>query len=294
VRVSAITSNFAPLLIFLGKNKNMLKHITIIICLVFCLSACKPQPENEKMSPEMAKNMLKLKGYNFDEKNYLDAVRKNDVSAVLAFYDAGINANAINENKVTALNFAILSSEPKVVKIMLDKCDLNLKDNNGNTPLYLAYKEKKADLVDLLLEKGASADAVGRDNNTLNQSVLYLAVIRDDIDLIKKLLDKGANPSLADSNNATPLTEACVSSGDLEIVKLLLDKNADVNVKETNDGTALTYAAGNTSITAEKRTELVKMLLAKGADKTIKDGKGRTALENAKEKKHTEIIDLLK
>jgi ankyrin repeat protein len=272
----------------------MLKINTIMLGFFLFFCACQQPAEKEKMTPEMAKNMLKLKGYNFDESNYLDAVRKNDVSAILAFYDAEINPDALSDSKIPALNFAIQNSEPKTVKIMLNKCNLNLKDNNGNTPLYLTIKSKKQELTDALLEKGADVNSTGRDGKTLNQSCLYLAVIRKDQELLKKLLDKGANPNLLDSGGASPLSEICAVSGNIEIAKMLLDKGADVNILEPQDGTALHYAASNANLTAEKRAELVKLLLAKGADKNIKDKKGRTVLARAKENNFTEVIELLK
>jgi ankyrin repeat protein len=272
----------------------MIKNLLLILCLIISLSACKPQPENTPMTPDMAKNMLKLQGFNFDEKGYFDAIRQNDTTAIKAFFDAGINPNAVNDTKVPALSYAIQNCELKTVKALIEKCDLNLKDNNGNMPLHLALKSKKFEMFEALLEKGADVNSVGKAGSQDNQSVLYLAVIRDEADLIKRLLDKGANPNLLDSGGASPLNEVCAVSGNLEVAKMLIEKGADVNVKEPKDANALIYAIRNDNLTSENRVELVKMLLAKGADKNAKDAKGKNALDNAKASKRNEVIELLK
>lgn len=266
----------------------------LILCLIFLFSACKPQPENTPMTPDMAKNMLKLQGFNFDEKGYFDAIRQNNVTAIKAFFDAGINPNAVNDNKVPALSYAIQNCELKTVKALAEKCDLNAKDNNGNMPLHLALKSKKFDMFETLLEKGADVNSIGKAGTQDNQSVLYLAVIRNESELVKQLLEKGANPNLLDNGGASPLNEVCAVSGNIEIAKMLIEKGADLNVKEPKDANALIYASRNENLSAEKRVDLVKLLLEKGADKNAKDVKGKTALENAKALNHSEIYDLLK
>ncbi len=271
----------------------MFKFSTIIFCLIIFLSACQPQRTDEPMLPEMAKSMLKLQGYFFDEKNFFRAIKENNVAAVKAFFDAGINPNSVNENKITALNVAIKESETKIVKAIIEKADINLKDNNGNSPLYLALKENKDDVVEALLAKNVDTNAVGRDGGTENQSILYLATIRNDEALVQKLLEKGANPNLADNAGATPLNEVCYASGNVNIAKMLIEKGADVKLKEKKGGTALIYIASNNNISASKRQEIVKLLLEKGADKSAKDISGKTALDWAKKQNHPEVVELL-
>jgi ankyrin repeat protein len=59
--------------------------------------------------------------------------------------------------KYTPLHFAVL--HPKILEIMLEvPCDVNAKDQDGNTPLHLALKEKKEDVVKLLINKGSKLD----------------------------------------------------------------------------------------------------------------------------------------
>ena len=68
----------------------------------------------------------------------------------------------------------------------------------------------------------------------------------------------------------------------------MIDEGADVNAVDSGEHfTALMMAA------AEGNSEVVKVLLAEGADRTMKDIDGDGALEFAREKNHTDVIELL-
>jgi ankyrin repeat protein len=273
-----------------------LKITLICLILISLTVACQRDDPNEPMNPDMARSMLRLKGYTADEAGFFQAVKNNDVVILKAFIDAGINPNGFNENGETLLTLAIQYAESKTVKALIEKVDINLKDKKGNSPIHLALLKNKDDALNALLEKGADVNVAGRDGKTENQTVLYLAVIRSRDDLVEQLLAKGANPNIADSGNATPLTEACVGATvKPAIVKMLLDKGANPNVQENLSGAhSLIWIASNKDISSSKRVEVAKMLLEKGADKSLKDKKGRTALDWAKQSENKDVVELLK
>lgn len=249
----------------------------------------------DETSPEMAENMLKLRGYKYTEPEFFRAVSNEDGAAVRAFMQAGMNPNAKNEQGETALTYAIQNKDPKVIRVLLERADVNLKDEQGNSPIHLAIKKDKEDIFDLLLEKNADVNTGGKSGKTQNQTALYVAVLKGRKDLVQKLLEKGADPNIADSDGAFPLSEAVVNAGsNPQIVKLLIDKGANINAQESNKATALIYAAANKQISAQMRREIVKILLDRGADKTIKDEKGRSALDWAKQNGNEETAELLK
>ena len=195
--------------------------------------SCQQSDPNAPMNPEMAKNMIKLRGFSADEKDLFQAIRSADVTILKAFFDAGVSPNAVNEDGFTALTFAIQKAEPKVVKALIEKADINLQDKNSNSPIHLALDNDKEEIFSALLEKGADINVTGRHKTTTGQSVLFVAVIRNRIDVIQKLLEKGADPNLADSDQAIPLAEACIGeSVKPEVVKLLLDNGAKTNLQE--------------------------------------------------------------
>lgn len=246
-------------------------------------------------TPEMAQNMLVLRGFKFTEPEFFRAIKLEDTTAVQGFLQAGINPNAKNESGETALTFAILNADPKVAQVLAEKADINLKDDNGNAPLHLAVFKNRDALVDLFLEKNPDVNVGGTRGKLENQTPLYAAVIQGNADLVKKLLDRGAKPNIADSEGGLPLTEAVVrANANPEIIRMLLEKGADVNARESNKNTALIFAAANRNINPQTRREIVEMLLKNGADKSIKGDGGKTALDWAKSVGNTDIAELLK
>ncbi|HRH42714.1 MAG TPA: ankyrin repeat domain-containing protein [Pyrinomonadaceae bacterium] len=274
-----------------------MKLKTALICLflmIFSFSCQKADPD-APMQPDMAKSMIKLKGYTADEAGLFSAVKLDDVVILKAFFDAGINPNAQNELGESLLTFAIQNVETKTVKVIIERADINLRDRYGNSPIHLALLKNKDEILNKLLEKNADVNVPGRDGKLQGQTVLYLAVARNREDLVQNFLERGANPNIADKDGFLPLAAACVGDGiKSSTVKMLLDKGADPNGKESNGATPLIYIAGNKYVTSEERREIVKMLLDKGADKTIKEKKGRTAFDVAKQFQIKDLDDLLK
>ncbi|CAN5869183.1 hypothetical protein BH20ACI4_BH20ACI4_28040 [soil metagenome] len=272
------------------------KTILTSICLFLCLLtvfACGAR--TDETTPEMAQSILKLRGYKYTEPEFFRAITMEDAVAVRGFLQAGINPNAKNEKGETALTFAVRYKDPKIAKLLVEKADLNLRDDNGNMPLFVAIKNEKKELFDLLLEKGADANSSGAANEkTKNQTALYVAILQGREDLIGKLLNKGADPNIADSTGALPLSEAVLRrDANPRVVKMLLEKGANPNVQESDKVTPLMYAAENKNINPQTRNEIVQMLLDKGADKTIKDKDGKTAVDWAKKGGNKNTVELL-
>lgn len=256
---------------------------------------CNSQSSDSPMTPDMAKNMIKLRGYEPDESGLIKAVKANDTAMFKAFWDAGVTPNAKNDKGETALNLAIQNSELKTIKAIAEKADINLKDGLGNSPLYLSLQKKNEDAFNYLLEKGADVNASGTSGKITNQSLLFLVITRGRDELIPKLLEKGANPNAADNSNSTPLQELCVRNDTkVENVKQLLEKSADPNIQDKNGNSSLILIAANKEIAAATRVEITKLLLSNKADKNLKTIKGKTALDWAKENGNADVVSLLK
>lgn len=271
-----------------------LKIYFVLVCLIF-VAACAGSSDETPPAPEMTKNMLKLRGFEFNEDGFFKAIRLNDAVAVKGFFDAGMDANSKNRVGETALTYAIINAEPKIIKAVADKADINMQDNLGQSPLHLALSKQKQEIFDYLLEKNANVNVPGAKQKLKNQTVLYIAVTRGDEELVRKLIERGADPNIADAEGAVPLAEACIGGRlNQEIIKMLIDKGAKVNHQEKNGATPLIYIAANKQTSPENRQAVVKMLLAAGADKKLKDTKGKTALDWSKEMGTKDVADLLK
>lgn len=274
-----------------------MKIFTFLILLMTFISFAGCGARSDVTTPEMAQNMLKLRGFNFTEPEFFRAIKLNDGVAVKGFLQGGINANAKNKEGETALTHAIQYAETPLIKLIIEKAEINTRDDLGNSPLHLALTKKKEDIFKFLLEKNADVNVPGKaSSKTTDQTVLYVAVARADEELVKQLLERGANPNIADSAGALPLVEAVVDTdANPNIVKMMLDKGAEVNKTEIESGAhALIFIAQNDRVSASTRTEIVKLLLDKGANKTLKDKTGKTAFDRAKENKNTETAELLK
>jgi len=267
----------------------------LLTLLLFCFLLIGCDSRDEKSSPEMAKNILKIRGYAFTQEDFFRAIQQNDRVAVGGFLDAGFDPNTKNKRGETALTYSIANAEFETVKLIADRADINLKDDLGQFPLHLALSKQKEEIFNYLLEKGADVNIGGAKGNLKNQTVLYLAVTRGREDLVEKLLEKGADPNIADSEGGLPLAEACIGATvNPNIVQMLINKGANVNLAEANGVTPLMYIAENNKAPLEVRKAVVEILLKAGADKKLKDKKGKTAFDWATERKNTEIAQMLR
>lgn len=279
-------------------NETYKRICTSAIMLIIAVFAFACAAREGETTPEMAKNILKLRGYNFTEADYFKAISAGDLIALKTFQNAKIDPNAKNEKGETALTYAVENADnEKVFKQVLDNgADVNMRDDLGVSPIFLAVKKNKKEFLDLLLERDADVNIPGKTGEVDNQTALSVAVANDDKETVKKLLERGADPNIADSKGLLPLPGAVIGpTADAEIVKMLLENGAKVNGQEKENGaTALIYIASNKEVSAQTRTEIVKMLLENGADKSLKTKEGKTALDWAKEVKNEDVVELLK
>jgi len=149
-------------------------------------------------------------------------------------------------------------------------------------PLHQAILRRRADMVRLLLDRGADpllADVSQR-------SPLQLAVERADAGLVGLLLARGADPKARDKAGWTPLHHAGAKN-QLAIARLLLDGGANPNQLSELGGTALHEAAVSGSV------ELIKLLLERGVDPKVVSKTNVTALDLAREYKNAPVVEFL-
>lgn len=160
--------------------------------------------------------------------------------------------------------------------------DVNAKSSEGYTPLTTAVREDRADMVDLLLARGADPAIRGQDwplcmavkrpnilkkllpavSNPKNfKGVVEMAVCANQLESIRLLLSAGF--SVEDKNGGvfSPLTSA-IREGHKHIVRYLIDEaGADVNAP----GEHLPIIKAIRRM-RDNDTEILELLLARGAD----------------------------
>lgn len=155
------------------------------------------------------------------------------------------------------LHQAILDGDgAAVLQLARNKDLLRQKNEEGETPLHLAIREKMPEYAMLLIEAGADLEA----KNLRGSNTLHYAAQCKEIGLVSKILS--LQPRLVNVKNSTygrsPLHYAVLNSS-LEIVALLVKYQADVNVKDDDNFTSLDLA-----IWFGKK-DCIEMLAAHGA-----------------------------
>ncbi|KAK8004980.1 hypothetical protein PG990_011017 [Apiospora arundinis] len=124
--------------------------------------------------------------------------------------------------------------------------NLEVEDEYGERPLYLAARLGLLEAVQVLLEKGA--DVESQNTRSLDfPNALYQAVSRNSVQIAEVLLQHGADINAWTWNGTTPLAIA-VGGRAVEIVDLLLQYGADKEAKDNNGITIRALAAESPQI----------------------------------------------
>ncbi|MGD0276779.1 MAG: SUMF1/EgtB/PvdO family nonheme iron enzyme [Syntrophales bacterium] len=142
----------------------------------------------------------------------------------------------------------------RVRQILEQGTDVNIRDQQQNTPLHVAIYHGKIAVAVFLIHKGADINAY----NCYHETPLFYAASQGQKEAAELLLQKGADVNARDASQDTPLFYAA-SKGKTEVVQLLLQKGAEVNAKDRHNETPLHWASSH------GKTEVVTLLIKKGA-----------------------------
>lgn len=152
------------------------------------------------------------------ERDFLSAAAQGDVGRMSALLKE-VNVDArLESDGETALHRAASRGHLQAVRLLLDGgASVDAVDGEGVTPLVLAAYRGQTDVVKLLLERGAFVNAQEKRNG---HSSLSHAVGRGDKALVAVLLSHGADPRLKSADGRTALDRA-EANGATELVALL-------------------------------------------------------------------------
>ncbi|KAM6201007.1 ankyrin repeat, SAM and basic leucine zipper domain-containing protein 1 isoform 2-T2 [Rhynchocyon petersi] len=193
----------------------------------------------------------------------------------------------LKEAKTETLKKALTTGDISLVKELLDSgISVDSSFRYGWTPLMYAASVANAELVRVLLDRGANA-SFEKDKQTVLITACSARGSQEQIlKCVELLLSRNADPNVACRRLMTPVMYAS-RDGHPQVVALLVAHGAEVNTQDENGYTALMWAAHQ----GHKR--VVLKLLELGAQKTLQTKDGRTASEIANRNKHTEIFSLL-
>lgn len=191
-------------------------------------------------------------------------------------------ADVKDANKRGALHFAAREGQTEVCKYIVEelKLDVNIKDEDGETPLLHAARQGHVATVKYLIDYGANP-AIPSEIGT---TALHHAAGIGDIKLLRLLLSKGLDAN-SQSDAGTPLIWAA-GHGQTDAVKVLLEHNADPNIETDDNITAVL------SSTAAGSLSCLELLIQEGAKVNVTAG-GATPLHIAADNGSPDIINCL-
>ncbi len=182
------------------------------------------------------------------------------------------NINIMNDNKETPLLLASRNNHEKIVELLLNNgADTNICNSSENTPLIEASYNNNEKIVKLLIDKKANINH----KNYTKDSPLIIFSKNGNQKMVKLLLDYKANVNIKDGDENTPLIIASQNENE-EIVKLLLDYKANVNLYNKDEGRALEYSIINVN------EKIIELLLKNNATIGISEMYEVTNINNEK------------
>ena len=223
----------------------------------------------EKEIQSLLQNDLILNLQSISKLLLLDKpVRVGQAAVVQLFLDMGVDTEAKDEYKNTALCVASSNKHPSVVKLLLEHgANIEAKNRTGDSALHEASRNGDPSIVKLFLKHGANIEA----KNSAKETALHVASRKG---IVKLLLKHGANIEAKNIVGQTALHEAS-RNGDLSVVKLLLEYGANIEAKDDDECTALHIAS------TSGRLSVIELLLEHGASIETKALKGETVLHIA-------------
>ena len=190
----------------------------------------------------------------------------------------------ITKERFTILHTSAAKGYKEIIELLIDKVDINLKDDDGFTMLHLAVINNHSRVVELLLTHNANAHILAPGK----MDILQIAVRKSYFETVNLLLKNNSSISgavkellinfantIIDEEDSWTLTHISASRGYAEIIKLLLDNNIDITVRDNAGNTPLHLSAESGCIT------ITKYFIAKGANIKLPNSVGDTPLHLA-------------
>jgi len=206
-----------------------------------------------------------------------------------------------------ALFGASLNDHEKIARILLNLgANVNIQNNNGETPLHFASARGCTRIIELLIHRGAKPDIAEEKQNL---TALDMASTSEIKEFIRTLADRANQPFAA--SEQYPTKDPCIvlpknlpeaakehiyyealfgaaSNGDESDVAFLLNYGTGVNVQNESGETPLHFAS------YRNHTRVAELLIRNRANLHTCTQNGLTPLSIAKQRGNTELIALLR
>lgn len=196
---------------------------------------------------------------------------KGDSAYCMRLLKEGADVNAVSNQGISALIYAVQGGHTAVVKILVaNGADMNYKYPGVKPALIVAVMNNHFEIVRYLLHKGAFPD-IGDDS--YNTPLIY-AVAFQNLRMTKLLLAYKADPGIRNIYGESPLWYAAYNGDQMAVYELLL-AGADINITDRKGYTPVMLAAmaGDTS--------MLNYLVRNKADLTLTSNYGQSVMDVA-------------
>ena len=279
---------------------NFLRYLFLFLLTAAPVSAGVLQQQEPKTQAELDQRLFSI----------LDRRETPSVETVRLLLSKGADVNTRTDDG-TALMMAVRWGHAEIVKLLLDAgAQVDARHRLGysalmrsasrsipemNPPRGQPLPPPSAEIMSLLLAKGADVNFLGRDGETPMMEA-------NTAEKVRLLVTRGAQVNTTDKEGRTALMHA-VNRGEVEVVEALLQAGADASVVNREGTTALMYALQKpspynpqeTAKLTKRRIEAARLLLLRGkiGDVNAPDENGETLLMRAVNLGETELVKAL-
>ncbi|XP_058454154.1 uncharacterized protein LOC131432097 [Malaya genurostris] len=189
----------------------------------------------------------------------------------------------------TALHLAAESDNCELVNLLIERgASVMAKDTNGKIPLHIAIENEAKKVIEILL-KHKQATKMLRTSDFFGQTALNLAIFYGNYEIVNILIEHGASVMAKDKYGRIPLHIA-IEKKAKKVVEILLKHEQTTEMLRTSgkyERTALHLAA------IYDNYEILNILIEHGASVMAKDEDGRIPLHIAIETNAKKVIEIL-
>jgi hypothetical protein len=163
--------------------------------------------------------------------------------------------------------YALQFSTPEIIQKILERNpNIDVKDNDGWTPLMLALRFSTPEIIQMILERNPNIDIQNNDDWTH----LMFALRYSTPEIIQKILERNTNIDTQHNNGWTPLMLALQYSTP-KIIKLILERDPNINIKNNEGETALDISKKVVFKTDGEKEEIINLIKSKIKFLTLND-----------------------
>jgi ankyrin repeat protein len=226
---------------------------------------------------------LESRGMKFVAAEFFACVIRGDFSTATLFVNAGMDLEVRNDQGWTPLMAALFEGNEDVAQLLIaNGANVNFVDDAGYRPIHWAAFKGYTNTIDEIVAKGGDVNVV----TNYGWRPLLQAAALGHLSSVEALLRHGSVPDACDNDGVSALHKAA-SNNHTEIVRALVRGGADRDLETLDRTTALHVAARLGYIAA------IEVLLDLGCSIAVKDFRGATPLHLAAANNHIEVMEKL-